>query len=537
MTYSYNYSDKYVDLEEGLRQYDDIDLTNQNIVKARYVRSKVPYDNGNMMIEALPRPRDGEEEIFSAYNRDIGLFSEEDKKNMKLYEKMSAVSLLRQIRFPLPFHQILEDEVYMALLNSYRNRKMISEQSLDGTKDVTRLKGADNSATNAGFSLLGYSGCGKSSALDILFSNYPKVIIHEIDDTHKIPQIVYLVVNCTANSNFSALYTSIGTAIDSALGYTEPVYERVIDKARSLGAKADKVRDLIEKFSIGIIVFDEIQLINFNSSKENSIEGLMTLANKTKVAMGVVGTEDAFAMMFKKLRTGRRFGESIIGHEYCKNYPYFHFIVANLFKYQWFDEYVEPTEDMVKALYDESKGIIDQLIGIYIFMQLDYLKTDKKPKIDAKYIKSTAEKHYPGLQVLLTDLEDPLAEAKRAQLVKNGETEIADLLIEAAKKQQGRAEAIIETANKDSVQESRKVIMDIVNAVMEITDEYDMNTVMTAAAKEIQSKANQNDSIGTLKKKTFQRLNRQKKNAEKQRKGNKNLDELHVSMLEDIMSS
>ena len=94
----------------------------------------------------------------------------------------------------------------------------------------------------------------------------------------------------------------------------------------------------------------------------------------------------------------------------------------------------------------------------------------------------------------------------------------------------------METANKDSVQESRKVIMDIVNAVMEITDEYDMNTVMTAAAKEIQSKSNQNDSIGTLKKKTFQRLNRQKKNAEKQRKGNKDLDELHISMLEDIMS-
>ncbi len=96
---------------------------------------------------------------------------------------------------------------------------------------------------------------------------------------------------------------------------SEVSYETVIEKTRSLGGKADKVRDLIEKFSIGIIVFDEIQLINFNSSKENSIEGLMTLANKTKVAMGVVGTEDAFAMMFKKLRTGRRLGESIIGNE------------------------------------------------------------------------------------------------------------------------------------------------------------------------------------------------------------------------------
>lgn len=531
-----DYSDKYVVPEEGARQYDDIDLTEQTIVEAKYVKSKVKYDNGNMMIEALPRPREGAKEIFEAYNRDIGLLSEEEKASMKPYEKMAAVSLLRQVRFPLPFHQILEDEVYMALLNSYRNRTVVSAKAADGFTEITKTKGKDGSATNAGFSLLGYSGCGKSSALDILFSNYPHVIMHTLDDGTRIPQIVYLIVNCTANSNFSALYTAIGTAIDNALGYGEPVYEKVISKARSLGGKADKVRDLIERFSIGIIVFDEIQLINFNSSKENSIEGLMTLANKTKVAMGVVGTEDAFSMMFKKLRTGRRFGESIIGHEYCKNYNYFNFIVSNLFKYQWFDEYVEPTEAITKTLYDESKGIIDQLIGIYIFMQLDYLKSTKKPKVDSNYIKKTAEKHYPGLQRLLVDLDDPVSESKRIQLIKDGNREISDIIADAAEKQRKQAEQIIATSTQKETKNNQKVLMDVVEAITQITDEYDVNTVMSAAVKEMQLKSNANATSGELKKKTYQRLQKQKENAVKQKKGNKELDGLHISMLEDIVS-
>lgn len=536
MIKDFSYSDQYLEIEDGGRQYDDIDLTTQNIVDARYVKSKIPFDNGNPFIEALPRPRQGTEEIFVAYNRDIGMFTEEDKQSMRLYEKMSAVSLLRQVRFPLPFHQTLEDEVYMSLLNSYRNRSQVIEKAQDGVTDIARLKGRDNTATSAGFSLLGYSGCGKSSALDILFSNYPRVIMHQINDNTRIPQIVYLVVNCTANSNFSALYTSIGTAIDSALGYAQPVYETVIEKARSLGAKADKVRDLIERFSIGIIVFDEIQLINFNSSKENSIEGLMTLANKTKVAMGVVGTEDAFAMMFKKLRTGRRFGETIIGHEYCKNYNYFRFIVSNLFNNQWFDTYVEPTEEIIKTLYACSKGIIDQLIGIYIFMQLDYLKADKKPVVDSKYIKKVADKHYTGLQQLLLDLDDPVSEARRIQLVKDGNKEIADILLDASKKQQEQANKIMSVAKQDATQENKKSLMSIVNSIMEITDEYDMNTIMTVASKEIALKSNTNATIGELKKKTFKKLKMQKDNAVKQKNGNKDLDNLHISMLDDIMS-
>ena len=108
-------------------------------------------------------------------------------------------------------------------------------------------------------------------AYHILFSNYPQTILHEFGDGTRIIQIVYLVVNCSPNSNFSELYASVGRAVDLAIGNTDNIYESYIKKSKSLGAKADAVARLIERFSVGIIIFDEIQLIDITGTKENSV--------------------------------------------------------------------------------------------------------------------------------------------------------------------------------------------------------------------------------------------------------------------------
>ena len=75
-------------------------------------------------------------------------------------------------------------------------------------------------------------------------------------------------MTCQTNSNFKALYESIGNAIDWALGNIIPVYEKEIQIAGSLAGKAKVVRRFIELFAVGIIIFDEIQLIDFNSTKD-----------------------------------------------------------------------------------------------------------------------------------------------------------------------------------------------------------------------------------------------------------------------------
>ena len=213
----------YVECEEGVSQYEAYDLTSQTVVPARYVKAKIKEDEGNMYIEALPYPRENKD-IYRAYSRSFASYDYDSIKKMTKLEKMLQVSMLKEIRFPLPFHSELEFSFYNALLISYRHRKRcpvydknINYMAENKDNEMTSVLYGDSSdATNAGFSLIGYSGCGKSSAISTLVSHYPQVIIHEDGDGGYFPQITYLVVNCIANSNFSALYEGIGDAIDKA---------------------------------------------------------------------------------------------------------------------------------------------------------------------------------------------------------------------------------------------------------------------------------------------------------------------------------
>lgn len=433
----------YVECDEGASQYEAYDLTSQTVVPARYVKTKIKEDEGNLYIEALPYPRENQD-IYRAYSRSFASYDYDSIKKLTKLEKMLQVSMLKEIRFPLPFHSELEFSFYNALLISYRHRKRcpvydknINYMAENRDNEMTGVLYGDSSdATNAGFSLIGYSGCGKSSAISTLVSHYPQVIIHEDGDGGYFPQITYLVVNCIANSNFSALYEGIGDAIDKAFGNAQPVYALEIKKTMGLGNKAEKVRSFIELFGVGIIIFDEIQLIDFQHTKENSFDSLLTLANRTKVAIAVVGTEDARDKMFHELRTARRVGTMINGNRYCENREFFEYLVSQIFEYQWFKEPVEVTDEIIDALYDITKGIIDQLVSIYSCMNIEAITARKKVEINADFIHCVADKYYPGIQDVLGSIEYNADALELENIRKNADVRISKLMDEAKQEQE-----------------------------------------------------------------------------------------------------
>ena len=250
---------EYETLDDNSRQYDDIDYLSMKGVRAKYVNYS--SDTGNPYVEALPRPRT-QSELGIACRRGIPGFSHAAEIKKQTYEKILDILKLREVRFPLPVNYELEDEVFTAIVLSYRARQMFrdergdirieyqsrnSEHHTDGV-----LVGNDAAATNAGITLIGYSGCGKSSALETLFRNYPQYIIHKGKGMTTYPQIVYLVVQCPPHSNFRGLYKNIGIAIDRALGNIKPVYAIELDAGNrgNLSVYNDRVRYLIEKFAI-----------------------------------------------------------------------------------------------------------------------------------------------------------------------------------------------------------------------------------------------------------------------------------------------
>lgn len=484
----------YVPCEEGASQYDELDLKSQNIVPALYVPARLQEDSGNPYIEALPYPRDNRE-IMTAYSHPLSHFMYDKVKNMSKLDKMLQVGTLRNLRFPLPFHKDLEFNMYNALVTSYRSRKQFTSQNgnikyvscnkLQPSANI--LTGDSSAATNAGFSLIGYSGCGKSSAINILVSHYPQVIMHGNEVEGYYPQITYLVVNCIANSNFDALYQSIGDAIDKAFENIEPVYAIEIERTKGLGKKAEKIKNYIEKFAIGVIIFDEIQLIDFEHTRENSFDSLLTLANRTKVAIAVVGTEDARNKMFHELRTARRVGTMINGNLYCSNKEFFGYLVKNLFNYQWFDEPIPVANNLVKALYDVTQGIVDQLIGIYSCMNYEYLEKKSKPTINDKYVYSIAKKYYPGIQNVLSNLKFNENERILAGIRQNAEVRVNNLLDKARQEQE--ANRLIK--GSISTNETQIELKNIVSTITALYDEYTETQIEDAFNKIIKRKSSE----------------------------------------------
>lgn len=480
---------------------------NINFEEAEYHEALLGSDKGNPYIEALPLPRSSEE-IRRAYTKILPIYRYSDVKNMTKLEKMLAVSELRSLRFPLPFHEELEFDFYNALLTSYRARKPLGsahshEMFVSNGEEYEQnsiLTGDSADSTNAGFSLIGYSGCGKSSAISTLVSHYPQVIYHD-NGTMKFPQIVYLVVNCTANSNFAALYEGIGDAIDKALGNIKPVYAVLISKQRSLGKKAEVVRQLVERFAIGVIILDEIQLIDFAHTKENTFESLMTLSNRTKVAIAVVGTEDARDKMFKELRTSRRIGKMICGHNYCKHKEYFAFLTRTLMSYQWFDEVVDITDDIIDTLYDLTKGTIDQLVGIYIAVHMEYFRRKGTVKVTPEFIRDAANKYYPNMQSVLESIEENSAEFETIRQM--GEDKISTEIDE--EKQKAQMREIIHDASKQN-----NINRMLANVISNILTMYDFSESQIEKAFNRVVVKHQKASEKELSRLTLEELNRPK---------------------------
>lgn len=531
MTYEYITSpeDQYDWAEVG-------DKTRIDPIYAQYIKSQAGIDNGNPYIEALPLPL-ADASVPAAYTHSPGSIAvKPDDSKATILNK---VSLLRQIRFPFPFHKELEPEFYMALVNSYRSRmtRRDPDQNLSyrsgGTEEITHqiLEAETGAGTNPGFHMLGFSGCGKSSALQVLLSRYPQYLRHLNPDGSYFPQITYVVVSCAANSNFKAVYEGIGRAIDKALGILDSSfsYEYQVKKANSLAAKEALIARYIELFGIGCIILDEIQLIDFESTKENSFEGLMTLANKTKVAIAAVGTEDAYQKMFTKQRTSRRLGNEIVASSYCENKKYFALLCKKLFETRLFGTEVELTTEIVDELYRCSAGIIDQLISLFSFMVIDYYNAKNYPEVNAEYVRKKAEKHFPGIVKILTDMKNPLNDKKRMELVRQSTLALEEMQKEEERK---KYEQSLVGGGLDDAMDRSNLISQVCEAIAYMTDDYNRLTIEKETESVLNTKAGKAMNVKELSRKVLSRLKGKKSDKRPPaRKAPKDMDDRHLQML------
>lgn len=120
MRFVKNMSLDYVEPAVGKNLYDGVDLGAEDCVEARYWKQN-GYP-GNPDICALPRAADINE-LFKQNNIPISGYDPAKVKMVPLSERKRRLISLKKIRYPIPFHSLIEYHLSMALISSYASRR------------------------------------------------------------------------------------------------------------------------------------------------------------------------------------------------------------------------------------------------------------------------------------------------------------------------------------------------------------------------------------------------------------------------------
>ncbi|MCI7806847.1 MAG: ATP-binding protein [Spirochaetales bacterium] len=373
-------------------------------IKAVYSKPILEIDNDNIFIKALP-DKMSRYDISGFYYEKFPIVPSIDAEPFVQEEE---IHLLENMRLPLEPVYELETTFRSILTTSYRKRlswvaDMCCEVTVNDEKQVQEqsMSPMTDGDGHTGAALLGIGGCGKTCAVNRLLSRYPQTLIHENPGSGTTIQIVWLYVQPSSNSDLSALMDGIGIAIDTALGNSNRTYERLIKAQKKLGPKADKIAELFRVFNVGILVIDEIQRFSSFSNKDDSYETIMTITNKSKTGLMVVGTEEAYGKFFSRYYIARRMGSPIKASKYCVNYDYFKAIAKLVMSVQWFRTPQAITEEIYSAMYQETSGIIERIISVWENVQICYVNLSETEKngfvLTPEFISKTSTETNPLL--------------------------------------------------------------------------------------------------------------------------------------------
>ena len=333
---------------------------------------------GNPLIEALPPIWDSSDVV------DMLSYSDGHHDGERQYEHRYRMHfVLRLFRYfqPLEQHLDIDERFSLCIRQGYLHRSpLLPDYAKALSNDYKVIKSGEYelpvayNPTGSGFSIIGLSGVGKTSAITRILGLYPQVIAHSRYKNMPLvlKQIVWLKIDCPHDGLVKGLCLEFFEAVDRAAGTN--YFELYVKRGSTINILMKRMEQIARLHCVGVLVIDEIQHLSLAKSggSEKMLNFLVTLVNKIGIPVVLIGTTRAMSILQSEFRQARRSS----GHQgdllwdRMKNDTSWDIFVSTMWKNQW-TKHIVPINDEFKAvLYNESQGITDIAVKLYAMAQI-----------------------------------------------------------------------------------------------------------------------------------------------------------------------
>lgn len=362
---------------------------------ASYREQQVPRYKGNPLIEALP-------DILSAEDATklLAYYPPRDPHARELPAEIRLHLLLDALHFfePLHFHIDYEQRISRLIRDGYVGRDPMAKDhwpDMDRrVESILEAGGIPMCSSNVnGFAMLGIPGVGKTTVNERVLLTYPQVINHQSyhgRPFHRI-QVVWLKITCPHDGSIKALCLQFFAEID---GLLQTTYYR--DYAGGGRRTVDELVQAMARVAamhcLGLLVIDEIQHLNQAKSggAERMLNFFLQLMNTLGLPVVLVGTYAAMQILNRELRQVRRscgMGDFI--WDRMANDEVFRMFAEALWRYQYTKIQVPLSKELNDVLYEESAGIVDFAVKLFLLAQVRAISSGKE-EITSAIIRSVA---------------------------------------------------------------------------------------------------------------------------------------------------
>jgi hypothetical protein len=218
------------------------------------------------------------------------------------------------------------------------------------------------------FALVGCSGNGKSTATEQILIQQPQCIQHS--SPVSLIQIVWLKLECPSQGSTRQLCINFFSTIDRLIGTN---YLAQYGKAKNgVDVMMAHMAHVANLHAIGVLVIDEIQHLRTSKiGSEGILNFLVTLVNSIGIPVILIGTLSAIPILQTNFRQARRAsGLGSLTWDAMPNNKSWGYFINKMWAYQWTRDFTPMTAEIELVLYEESQGIIDIAVKLFMLTQL-----------------------------------------------------------------------------------------------------------------------------------------------------------------------